>query len=265
MDLPPPVPGQRRHWIERADTTVHLLDEATPAGYHAARHSHDRVQFLCVFAGVVTVTTDRGRWMVPPRHALRIPQGLWHSTDMLSCVEVTSVYLMPRPEDPPVADPTVLAISPLAHGLIRAAIRLRDAPVGDRKTQLVHDLLSEEAATLPIRPLGLPFPSDPRLSRLCEAFLRDPAANARIDDWAAALAMSRRTFTRFFARQTGTGFTLWRQQASVFASLPDLTAGAPITQVAARAGYENTSAFTTMFRRLLGTAPRDYLCTEPPD
>lgn len=256
---PPILAEPRYHRVERADAVLHLLDEQAPAGHRAPRHSHDRVQFLCVFAGLAAVTTDRGRWMVPPGHALRIPQRLEHEVDMLSEVDLTSLYLPPRPDDEGEDGPTVRAISPLARSLIGEAIRLGDAPEGDRRAALVYALLAEEAAALPVRPLGLPFPSDPRLAALCRAFMRDPTAEARIDDWAAELAMSRRTFTRFFARQTGAGFATWRQQASIFASLPHLAAGEPVSRVAMRAGYGNVSAFTTMFRRMLGAAPRDYV------
>lgn len=254
----------RMQRVERPDAVLHLLDEQAPAGHRAPRHSHDRTQFLCVLAGLAAVTTDRGRWMVPPGHALRIPHGLEHEVEMLSEVDVTSLYLPPRADEPVDEAPSVRAISPLARSLIEEAIRLGDAPEGDRKATLVYALLAEEAAALPVRPLGLPFPSDPRLAALCRGFMRDPSTEARIDDWAAALAMSRRTFTRFFARQTGAGFATWRQQASIFASLPHLAAGEPVSRVAMRAGYSNVSAYTTMFRRMLGAAPRDYVRARRP-
>ena len=69
----------------------------------------------------------------------------------------------------------------------------------------------------------------------------------------------RRTFTRFFRQQTGISFVTWRQQASVFACLPRLAEGMPITEIALELGYESAAAFTTMFRRMLGTTPRSYI------
>jgi AraC-like DNA-binding protein len=129
----------------------------------------------------------------------------------------------------------------------------------DRKADLVLTLLIEEIATLVERPLSLPFPADRRLSDLCRDYMASPSPNVRLDDWAEKLAMSRRTFTRFFREQTGISFVTWRQQASVFACLPMLAEGVPVTQVAMEAGYENVAAFTTMFRRMLGSAPRSYM------
>ncbi|MGG2479228.1 helix-turn-helix domain-containing protein, partial [Rhizobium sp. BR5] len=79
-----------------------------------------------------------------------------------------------------------------------------------------------------------------------------------IDDWAAAMGISRRSFTRLFRKELGLSFVTWRQQACIFASLPRLAAGEAVTNVALDAGYENIPAFTTMFRRMLGSSPRAY-------
>jgi AraC-like DNA-binding protein len=73
------------------------------------------------------------------------------------------------------------------------------------------------------------------------------------------LGMSRRAFTRQFKRETGLSFVSWRQQACLFAALPRLVAGEPVTTVAIDLGYENPASFTTMFKRILGAPPRDYL------
>jgi AraC-like DNA-binding protein len=70
--------------------------------------------------------------------------------------------------------------------------------------------------------------------------------------------MSRRSFTRIFREETGLSFVSWRQQACLVVALPRLAAGESITTVAMEMGYDNPSAFTTMFKRLLGVSPRSY-------
>lgn len=251
-------------WIAHATSDVLVHSSENPAGYTIPLHCHRHVQLLCVFSGVVLVATERGHWMIPPGHSLLIPAHLPHSVEMLSEVGMKSVYLLPGHRDLAERMLHVLGITELARALIAEAIRLRDAPAGTRKVGLVLELLAEEIAALEVRPFGLPFPADKRLSALCRAFMAAPSANVRLDQWAERLAMSRRTFTRFFRRETGLSFAAWRQQASLFACLPKLAEGASVTQIAMLAGYDNVAAFTTMFRRRLGTAPRSYVRTSMP-
>ena len=79
-----------------------------------------------------------------------------------------------------------------------------------------------------------------------------------IDDWCLRLNMSRRSFTRAFRAETGLSFAQWRQRACLFAALPRLGDGEPVTSVALDLGYDSVAAFTTMFRRLLGEPPSRY-------
>jgi AraC-like DNA-binding protein/quercetin dioxygenase-like cupin family protein len=246
-------------WMEQSNADVLVHSSSSPRGYTVPRHNHRRAQLLCVFSGVVLVGTDRGHWMIPPGHALHIPQGLPHTVEMLSDASFKSVYTMPPDGPDQDASPQVLEVTGLARSLLLEAIRLQEALAGHRKAELVLQLLLEEIATLEARPLGLPFPTHRRLATLCRDYMARPTPNARLDDWAEKLSMSRRTFTRLFRRETGVSFINWRQQASVFACLPLLASGVPVTQVALEAGYESTAAFTTMFRRMLGTSPRNYM------
>jgi AraC-like DNA-binding protein len=120
-------------------------------------------------------------------------------------------------------------------------------------------LIQHEMRELPILPLSLPLPQHQGLAERCRQFLRDPAAHDHIEDWSEALGMSERNFTRLFRRETGLTFMTWRQQACVVVALPRLVAGDTVTDVAISLGYDNLAAFTTMFKRVLGASPRDYL------
>lgn len=71
--------------------------------------------------------------------------------------------------------------------------------------------------------------------------------------------MSRRAFTRLFRREVGTSFALWRQQACLLAAVTRLAQGQSITTIAYDLGYGSPSAFTALFRRILGVPPTRYL------
>lgn len=229
-----------------------------PSGYVVPLHRHSRIQFLCVFAGVAMVTTQSGRWMVPPDHALLIPAGMEHTVAMFSAVKMRSVYIFPDETLGAIAEPLVMEVTDLAHHLILEVSRLKDEDTLSRRSDLLMSLLIDEIGTMPQRPLGLSFPRDDRLAALCREFLQAPHPDARIDDWAQRMNMSRRTFTRMFREQTGLSFTTWRQQACLFSCLPQLASGAKVIEVALEAGYSNVPAFATMFRRMMGISPRQY-------
>ncbi|WP_028747815.1 AraC family transcriptional regulator [Rhizobium mesoamericanum] len=242
--------------IEAASEPVYAIPSEYPAGYHVKPHSHTRVQFVYARAGVMMVSSIQGRWMVPPQHALWIPAGLVHTVDMLGDVTMSSAYVAPSALADPPTVVRVVAVSDLARALIIEAVAPLDAKSGRR--DLVMALLLDEVLRLPDRPLGLPFPSDTRLAALCRGFMETPSARLIIDDWAEQLAMSRRAFTRFFRKETGISLSTWRQQAAVFTALPRLAGGETVTAVALDLGYDSVAAFTTMFRRMMGAAPRAY-------
>ena len=236
--------------IEHAADPVVALARQYPGGLQIPLHRHSRTQFLYTRSGVALVVTERGRWMIPPDHALLIPCGIEHR------VEMQSVYMRDYEH---IDYPCVLSVNELTRSLLAEVVKLQKPDEKDERSQLLFDLLVHEIKRLPVRELGLPFPEKPVLAALCKAFLKAPDPAAGIDSWAEKLGISRRSFTRLFRAQTGVSFVTWRQQACIFASLPKLASGEAITSVAFDTGYESAAAYTTMFKRMLGSSPRDYM------
>ncbi len=250
-------------WLERSPGQVVALASDYPAGYLVPLHQHGRSQLLHALSGVVTVATSEGRWMVPPEHALWIPAGVPHSVEMLGAVMMRSLYVVADAIAGLPERCRVVGMTELMRSLIVEAVTLPFDYESGSRAALVMALILQEIPRLPEKPLGLPFPTDPRFAELCRGFVEAPSPRARIDDWADALAMSRRTFTRAFRRETGVSLSTWRQQCCLFAALPRLARGEPVTSVAFDLGYDSVAAFTTMFKRMLGAPPRDYLREGP--
>lgn len=244
--------------IEAAAAPVFASPATYPTSHFIDRHRHSRGQLLYPRTGVVMVTTSLGRWMVPAEHALWIPPQIDHSVEMLGDVHMLSIYVLPAALRQMADIVQVLALTDLTRALIAEAVALEHSGGTGGRAGLVRQLLLDEVATLRELPLGLPFPSEPRLTAICRRFIEAPSPHLVIDDWAEQLAMSRRSFTRLFRRETGVSLSLWRQQACVMTALPRLAGGEQVTSVALDLGYDSVAAFTTMFKRMLGASPREY-------
>ncbi|MEO3385165.1 helix-turn-helix transcriptional regulator [Mesorhizobium sp. CAU 1741] len=244
--------------IEAARGDVIAVASDYPDGFRVNEHRHSRGQLLHALSGVVMISTREGRWMVPPDHAMWIPAGVDHAVEMLGPVRMRSAYVLPGSAAGLPGGLRVLAMSDLMRGLVVEAVEFA-LDAADARSTAIMRLILLEIPRLEERPLTLPFPADPRLARLCRRFVEKPSSHAGIDDWAARAGMSRRSFTRAFQRETGLSLSVWRRQATLFAALPRLAEGASVTNVALDLGYESAPAFTTMFRRMLGTPPRSYM------
>lgn len=224
---------------------------------HVSEHQHSRCQLMFPVGGVLAVHTVAGHWLVPADHALWIPAQMRHSVDFIGDVTTHSVYVRPDAIAGLPSHLHVAALTPLMRHLVIEAEAFATAPGDPRETHIVGAIL-HEILRLPELPLGLPLPASPRLSDLCRAFIANPSAQVKIDDWAKEAGMSRRSFTRAFRDETGLSLSTWRQQALLIAALPRLSAGETVTNVALDLGYDSVPAFTTMFSRMLGSPPRAY-------
>jgi AraC-like DNA-binding protein len=187
-----------------------------------------------------------------------IPAGVEHGSETIGRVRMRSAYVRSGAAQGLPETLRVLAVSPLMRNLIVEAAQTAATGAAER-TEAIMRLILLEIPELQERPFALPFPADPRLVRLCRAFVAAPSAATTIDHWAGRAGMSRRSFTRAFQRETGVSLSVWRRQAILLAALPLLAGGRSVTEVALDLGYESAPAFTTMFRRMLGVAPRTYL------
>jgi AraC-like DNA-binding protein len=181
-----------------------------------------------------------------------------HDTRMLGAVSLQSLNLEPEMAEGMPDRCQVVGITPFMRSLMAEAMDLPLEYDPNGRAGAIMALIQHEMRRLPVLPLSLPYPAHGPLAAHCQRFLRKPTAHQTIEDWSEALGMSRRAFTRLFKRETGLSFVAWRQQACLVAALPRLAAGESVTSVALDLGYDNPAAFTTMFKRVLGSPPRVY-------
>lgn len=224
-----------------------------------ARHSHERAQFLYAVEGVMRVTTDHGVWLIPPRRALLIAPGVPHELTALSKVSMRSLYVAPDAAASFGPACRLIEVSNLLRELVLALIAERhDYPLPARGEHIASLILSEIAAAATV-PITIPWPRDRRLVSVCEAIIEAPGDLRTIEQWAGEAGASGRTLMRLFPRETGLPFRQWVQQVHLADAFCRLARGDSVASIASALGYASPSAFTAMFRRVLGKTPQHYL------
>jgi len=229
-----------------------------PAGHVIAPHAHAKSQLIYAVHGVMMVSAGEGRWIVPPTRGIWMPAGMPHAIRCIGEVRMRSIYVHPRAAPHLPAQSQAVGISPLLRELIRAASEVDPGYDADSRDGRLMRLLLDELHALPVLPLYLPKPADPRLQRICSRLLAAPHDRATLGDWARRLAVDAKTLQRLFARETGMTFGKWRQQARLLHGLERLANGDKVVDVALALGYDSPSAFATMFRRQFGQPPSEF-------
>ncbi len=221
-------------------------------------HNHRRAQLVYASNGFMTVTTRDASYVVPPQRAVWMPASVEHRIDARSAVTMRTLYFDSQASRNLPAEVSVLQVTPLLRELIVAAVASGPEYTPGSPEDRLMDVVLDQILTQPVAALALPLPSDPRLRRVAEALIKNPADARDLDTWASEVGASKRTLVRLFPAQTGMTFREWRQQRRLLRALELLTTGNSVTSVALEIGYDNSSAFIAMFRRCLGTTPMRF-------
>jgi AraC-like DNA-binding protein len=231
------------------------MSKSFPDGWEIAPHHHARDQFVYAVTGVMRLRTRDEAWIVPPDRAVYLPARTDHSISMRGRVEMRTLYISRAAHDALPEAPTVLEVSPLLRELVLALI---EEPVDydeQGRAGAVAFLILAEIARARRLSLMIPMPRDPRLLRVCNALLADPASRVTLDGWSEQAGASARTLARLFEAELGMSFAAWRQRVRFHNALEAIVGGAPIARVAERNGYRSSSAFSAAFRKAMGQAP----------
>lgn len=194
------------------------------AGHESERHQHRRAQLLYASAGVMTVTTATGTWVVPPQQAVWVPARVTHRVRANGPLTMRTLYVLVGPDNAEglPASCCVVGVSPLLRELIlRTVTFTAEGPPTDAARRLLAVIVDELRALVP-EPLHLPLPRDRRLTTVTDGLAADPADGRSLGDWARAAGASERTLARLFVTETGLTFGAWRQRLRLLSAVARL-------------------------------------------
>jgi AraC-like DNA-binding protein len=185
-----------------------------------------------------------------------------HSIRMVGHVRMRTIYVRPDSSLNLPTECAVVAVSTLLRTPILEAVTVQLPYADGSRDDRLMRLLLDEIFQMPVLPLHLPTPSDPRLKVIHVKIKASPDDPNTIAQWARQLRLHPRTIQRLFLDETGLSFTQWRRQARLLAALEMLARGERIVDIALAVGYGSPTAFSTMFRRQFGVSPSSYFDTK---
>lgn len=220
-------------------------------GSGASRHQHEQGQWIYALSGMMRIYTEAAVWTLPPLRALWIPPHEPHQVSAVGIVQARSLYI--EPEHALVCPMQTSEVSPLVEAMMQ--VLQEENGFTPRAALLIPALLHELKLAQPALDIALPLPQERRLRRVCEALMQQPANNDQIELWGVRIGASARTLARLFKDETGLSFSQWRDQLRVAEARTRLARGEPVNVIARKLGYQSSSAFIAMFRRVHGASP----------
>jgi AraC-like DNA-binding protein len=152
----------------------------------------------------------------------------------------------------------IVQITPLLRELIVASLDLAEQYAPGSRDERIYELILDEIRGMSVLPFGLSEPNNAVLRQLCARMREAPAEEWNSSRAAKLVNMSERTLNRHFQQQTSLTWSEWVRRAKLMEALIRLAQGQSVLTVALELGYGSHSAFTTMFRRVMGISPSDY-------
>lgn len=239
-------------------TVSSFRDSAVLCGDHS-----ETARLIFPATGALIVSGEQGNWVVSSSRALWLASNTRHDIRFLGDVRMKAFYFDPCrfPDLPDTC--CVVTVSPLLREIFRTLAERPERTGLCRRSSLMGELMVEKIVNWTALPSRQSEPRDPRLAQICADIQLYPDSMKTLQQYAEDLACSERTLHRLFLDELGVSFTVWRHQTKLALALDWLAQGRPIVNIALDLGYQNQGAFTTMFRKYLGTAPSRYQAATP--
>ena len=145
----------------QASGCVQSLSYDYPNGHEVLPHVHHQHQLVYAVQGVMTVSADRGSWVVPAHRGVWMPAHVEHAIRMSGAVSMRTLYLDPRIAHGLPRECRVVDVPPLLREIILRAVEHGSLDRRVPAQRHLVDVLLDEVRALPSRALHVPRPADP--------------------------------------------------------------------------------------------------------
>ena len=242
---------EKHHMDQPIRTTLN----ASQSGFQMAMHSHPMGQLSYIADGAFRLRTNQGRWIVPKGRIVWVPAEVKHEFSVIGASSSWSALLEDDLTTPLPQTVCILQVSPLLFAALERLVGEQSRVQDSARARNLVAVIRDELTLAEPEYLGLALPRSPALRKVADALIAEPADKRGIDAWAKALGLSRRTFTRRFAEETGASLSQWRRTLKLQVAMELLGAGKSVSDVAFALQYGTVSAFVEVFRKHYGNPP----------
>jgi len=243
---------------ETLNHPIKVVKRLIPTNATVQKHKHLWGQFIYASKGILSVTTDTERLIVPPEQGVWILPDVYHEVTALTDVELTSFYFDTETLTQLPNENCVLTINHFLKTLILEAQSIKKGFECTHENGLLLKLILHRLANAPKVALQLPYPKDGRLLSILASIQKAPSEKRSLVEWGKTVGASSRTLSRLFKSETGMTYESWRQRLIIQIAINKLSSGELVANVATHLGYESPSAFTYMFKQNTGVIPSNY-------
>lgn len=247
---------------EQLPAPIHFRAADVPANAIYPMHKHEGGEFVYSFRGVMEVKAQGQHFLAPPQYGIWLPPDVAHIGLNRKAAGHCSLYVAQGLCDRLPKTPCALSVSPLIVAMLD---HLRARPVGAPATledARFLQVLVDQLALAPRAGSYLPSSTDPVLAPVLEALQAHPEDNRSLPDLARLANTTERTLIRRCQRDLGMSLSEWRQRLRILRAMPLLASGRTVEAVALDLGYSSSSAFITMFRKLMHQTPAEFAKTK---
>ncbi|WP_019959537.1 AraC family transcriptional regulator [Vitreoscilla stercoraria] len=243
---------------EIPNQVIHVYSAKYPSKHVEEWHHHSCYQLIYAISGLIRVHTNDAMWILPSTYAVWMPPYIEHRLEILTDIEIRSVFVQPLARADLINYPLTSQVSPLLRELIINAATFNNNVLSHTREERVIELILDELRLLKKEPLYVPLPRDGKLKSACESILNKLYYPWQLADLANIMSVNERTITRYFRQETGLSFQEWLRRQRLLTGLSYLIKKHSITETALKVGYDNPSAFATMFKSYMGCTPSEY-------
>lgn len=237
--------------MDHDDVLAHVRDYVP--GLEATIGPSARGILLWCRIGRAHVSVGGGRFAIRERDAVWIPPGFAVTIGSAPGTVVVPIAVHRRTSEKAAGEPLAVVVPARWQPVLLTAYA--------RSLGFLHEDDDAPDLVAPLVPAGrasqleTPHPADPSMRAIAEAVAARPRASTSVQEHAATLGCTVRTFERRFRAETGLTFRDWRRRARVRAGLRAIAEGCAVAEASEVAGFDAASAFCRSVRELTGLTP----------